>query len=87
MDKKSLIGLGLMAVILITWLALPGPNKEQLKRNKDIKDSIEFVEKTAMDAEKLLAEVASKKLLDSVKVVTSNLSDSAKLAIASNTKR
>ncbi len=84
MDKKSLIGLGLIAVILITWLALAGPNKEQLKRNKDIKDSIEFVEKTAMDAEKLLAEVASKKLLDSVKVVTSNLSDSAKFAIASN---
>ena len=84
MDKKSLIGLGLIAVILITWLALAGPNKEQLKRNKDIKDSIEFVEKTAMDAEKLLAEVASKKLLDSVKVVTSNLSDSAKLVIASN---
>jgi YidC/Oxa1 family membrane protein insertase len=84
MDKKSLIGLGLIAVILIAWLALAGPDKKQIARNKFIKDSVELVEKTAQDAEKLLAEIASKKVMDSVKVVTSNLSDSAKLAIASN---
>lgn len=43
MDKKSLIGLGLIAVILITWLSLSGPTKEQIARNKFIKDSIESV--------------------------------------------
>ncbi len=84
MDKKSLIGLGLIAVILITWLALAGPNKEQIARNKFVKDSIELVEKTALETEKVLAEVATKKMIDSVTVVTANLSDSAKLAIASN---
>lgn len=42
MDKKSLIGLGLIAAILITWLALTGPSKEQIARNKEIKDSVEF---------------------------------------------
>ena len=84
MDKKSLIGLGLIAVILITWLALAGPDKKQIARNTFIKDSVELAVKTAQDAEKLLAEIASKKIMDSVTVVTSNLSDSAKLAIASN---
>ncbi len=84
MDKKSLIGLGLIAVILITWLALAGPNKEQIARNKFIKDSIELVEKTALEAEKVLAEVAAKKIKDSVSVITSSLSDSAKLVIANN---
>lgn len=84
MDKKSLIGLGLIAVILITWLALAGPNKEQIAHNKFVKDSIELVEKTALEAEKVLAEVATKKIKDSVSLVTSNLSDSAKLVIANN---
>ncbi len=45
MDKKSLIGLGLIAVILISWLALNGPSKEQIARNKEIKDSVEFAAK------------------------------------------
>jgi YidC/Oxa1 family membrane protein insertase len=43
MDKKSLIGLGLIALILISWLAITGPTKEQIARNKQIKDSIELV--------------------------------------------
>jgi YidC/Oxa1 family membrane protein insertase len=43
MDKKSLIGLGLIAVILISWLALNGPSKEQAARNKQIKDSVDLV--------------------------------------------
>jgi YidC/Oxa1 family membrane protein insertase len=43
MDKKSLIGLGLIAVILISWLALNGPSKEQAVRNKQIKDSVDLV--------------------------------------------
>ncbi len=47
MDKRSLIGLGLIAVILISWLALNGPSKEQIAKNKHIKDSVELATKTA----------------------------------------
>ncbi|MES2132224.1 MAG: membrane protein insertase YidC [Bacteroidota bacterium] len=45
MDKKSLLGLGLIAVILVGWLALNGPSKEQTARNKQIKDSVELATK------------------------------------------
>jgi len=45
MDKKSLIGLGLIAVLLIGWLALNGPSKEQVARNKQIKDSVDLATK------------------------------------------
>ena len=45
MDKKSLLGLGLIAVILIGWLALNGPSKDQIARNKQIKDSIDLATK------------------------------------------
>jgi YidC/Oxa1 family membrane protein insertase len=62
MDKKSLIGLGLIAVILITWLSLTGPSKEQIARNKNIKDSVELATKAAQAAEeaKLVAMKAAK---------------------------
>jgi len=60
MDKKSLIGLGLIAAILITWLALTGPTKEQIARNKQIKDSVDLATKTAQVAEE--AKLAAKKL-------------------------
>lgn len=60
MDKKSLIGLGLIAAILITWLALTGPSKEQIARNKQIKDSVELATKAAQVAEE--AKLAVKKL-------------------------
>lgn len=81
MDKKSLIGLGLIAVILITWLSLSGPSKEQIARNKFIKDSIEAVNAAAHKAELIkLAEV--QKAQDSLHATFSQLSDSAKLAIA-----
>lgn len=83
MDKKSLIGLGLIAVILITWLALAGPNKEQIARNKFIKDSVELAEKSALEAEKLLTEVSIKRTQDSISQAVAQLSDSAKLVIAS----
>ncbi|MBC7694612.1 MAG: membrane protein insertase YidC [Burkholderiales bacterium] len=59
MDKKSLIGLGLIAAILITWLALTGPSKEQIARNKQIKDSVEFAFKTNQIAEE--AKIVAKK--------------------------
>jgi YidC/Oxa1 family membrane protein insertase len=74
MDKKSLIGLGLIAVILITWLALSGPTKEQIARNKQIKDSIELAAK--------LQEEELKKAAQAIAVTqkkdTIILSDSAK---------
>jgi len=44
-DKKSLIGLGLIAVILGVWLYLSGPTKEQIARNKVIRDSIDLVQR------------------------------------------
>ena len=57
MDKNSLIGLGLIAAILITWLALTGPSKEQIARNKQIKDSVELAIKAIeiAEAEKVVA--------------------------------
>lgn len=61
MDKKSLIGLGLIAVILITWLSLSGPSKEQIARNKEIKDSVELALKAS--------EVAEAVKLDAAKIV------------------
>ena len=82
MDKKSLIGLGLIAVILITWLSLSGPSKEQIARNKQIKDSIELATKQAEEIAKVQI-VAKQKTTDSIKVDLAPLSDSAKLAIAS----
>ncbi|MES2566044.1 MAG: membrane protein insertase YidC [Bacteroidota bacterium] len=60
MDKKSLIGLGLIAAILIGWLSLTGPSKEQIARNKQIKDSIELATKINLVAEE--AKLAVKKL-------------------------
>lgn len=64
MDKKSLIGLGLIAVILISWLALNGPSKEQTARNKQIKDSVDLATKEyelkAKEEAKLVAAAKAK---------------------------
>ncbi|MDI1354824.1 MAG: membrane protein insertase YidC [bacterium] len=50
MDKQSLIGLGLIAAILGVWLYLSGPSKEQIAKNKHIRDSVELAQK-AMEVE------------------------------------
>lgn len=57
MDKKSLIGLGLIAAILGIWLYFSGPTKEQIAKNKAIRDSIDLVEKSlkAVEAAKIAA--------------------------------
>ncbi|MCU0359135.1 MAG: membrane protein insertase YidC [Bacteroidia bacterium] len=47
MDKKSLIGLGLIAAILGIWLYASGPTPEQIARNKQIRDSVLLVQKKA----------------------------------------
>ena len=85
MDKKSLIGLGLIAVILMTWLYLTGPSKEQIARNKQIKDSVELVTKAAQVAEE--AKIAAKKLAADTLKPMAELSDSAKQVIASSLYR
>lgn len=51
MDKQSLLGLGLITVILGVWLYFSGPSKEQISRNKQIKDSVELAQKKIADAE------------------------------------
>ncbi len=58
MDKKSLIGLGLIALILIIGLAISSPSKEQIARNTFIKDSIGQVATNtkALEDAKLIAE-------------------------------
>jgi YidC/Oxa1 family membrane protein insertase len=85
MDKKSLIGLGLIAVILITWLSLTGPSKEQIARNKQIKDSVELATKAAQVAEE--AKIAAKKIVADTLKPMAELSDSAKQVIASSLYR
>lgn len=82
MDKKSLIGLGLIAVILITWLSLTGPSKEQIARNKQIKDSVELATKAAQVAEEV--KMAAKKLAIDTLKTSVELSDSAKQVIANS---
>lgn len=81
MDKRSLIGLGLIAVILITWLSLSGPSKEQIARSKQIKDSVELATKQQEIEQAKLAAV-KKQTLDTAKVNQTELSDSAKQVIA-----
>ncbi|MES2763338.1 MAG: membrane protein insertase YidC [Bacteroidota bacterium] len=68
MDKKSLIGLGLIAAILITWLSLTGPSKEQIARNQHIKDSVELATKTAQLAEE--TKLAAMKTVKSTDTLT-----------------
>lgn len=79
-DRNSLIGLGIIALILGCWLWFNGPSKEQIARNKVVKDSIETVRKQEdqKEAERMLAE--SKKQ-DSVKTVTPLMNDSAVAAL------
>ncbi|MCC6369548.1 MAG: membrane protein insertase YidC [Bacteroidia bacterium] len=85
MDKNSLIGLGLIALILGAWLYMSGPSKEQIARNKVLRDSIEQVEKKqrAIEAAKMVATMPA---MDSVKAQP-QLSDSAKAVMVSSRYR
>ena len=76
MDKNSLLGLGLIAVILGVWLYFSGPSKEQIAKSKRIKDSLELLQKqqVAVEAAKIEAQQVTQ---DTVKA-TPMLSDSAK---------
>ncbi len=75
MDKKSLIGLGLIAAILGVWLYFSGPSKEQIARNKRIKDSVELAQKKTEVIE--AARIAAAQVTDTIKAPVV-LSDSAK---------
>jgi YidC/Oxa1 family membrane protein insertase len=77
-DKKSLIGLGLIAAILGVWLYFSGPSKEQIAKNKHIRDSIEQVNNKARIAEEA-AKIAAAQAADTLKP-TVVVSDSAKAA-------
>lgn len=54
MDKNSIIGLLAIGGILIAWLLISQPSKEQLAKQKQLHDSIAFYEKQkiAVEAEK-----------------------------------
>ena len=84
MDKKSLIGLGLIAAILGVWLFVSGPSKEQLANRKRQKDSIDLAQQKIQIDE--MAKVdAAKKVSDTLKQTTSIvLNDSAKAAQATD---
>ena len=78
MDKNSLIGSGIIAIIMGGWLYMSGPSKEQIARNNKIKDSISLVQKKLeiIEATKIAAAESQK---DSVKSIPSIvISDSAK---------
>lgn len=62
MDKQSLLGLGLITIILGGWLYLSGPSKEQIARNKQIKDSVELAQTkiTQAEAAKIAATIEAK---------------------------
>ena len=78
MDRNSIIGLSLIAVILGVGLYLSGPDEKQQARNKVIRDSLERVEKKKR-AEEVVKIAKAKRIDDSVaKVQNVILNDSAK---------
>ncbi len=84
MDKKSLIGLGLIAAILGVWLFVSGPSKEQIANRKRQKDSIELAQQK-VQVEELTKVNAATKVSDTLKQATAVvLSDSAKAAQAND---
>jgi YidC/Oxa1 family membrane protein insertase len=78
-DKKSLIGLGLIAAILGVWLYVSGPSKEQIARNKVIKDSIDLAQRKleVIESAKIAASQNQTATVDSIKQ-SPVISDSAK---------
>lgn len=80
MDKKSLIGLGLIAVILISWLALNGPSKEQIARNKQIKDSVELASKIQLLEQKKPVVIKQDVAIDTAKASYINNDSLSKVA-------
>jgi len=44
MDRNSLIGLGLMGAVLIGWMYFTAPSKQEIERNKRVRDSLALIE-------------------------------------------
>ena len=89
MDKKSLIGLGIIAGILGLWMYISGPTKETIARNKQIKDSIALVQQQAdaeLKAKDAKLAVAANSAADTLKAAVA-LSDSAKTALLNDQYR
>jgi YidC/Oxa1 family membrane protein insertase len=84
-DKQSLIGLGLIAVILGVWLYFSGPSKEQIARNKRIRDSVELAQKT-LETKEAIRIAQQTKEIDSPKPIV-QVSDSAKQVELNDTYR
>ena len=81
MDKNSLIGLGIIAIIMGGWLYMKLPSEEEIARNNKSKDSTNLVEKklAIIEATKIAADESQK---DSVKSTPSIvISDSAKMEL------
>jgi YidC/Oxa1 family membrane protein insertase len=56
MDRNSLIGLGLIGALLIGWMYFTAPSKEEIERNKRVRDSIAQIEqKKAEETSKSIA--------------------------------
>jgi YidC/Oxa1 family membrane protein insertase len=74
-DKNSLLGLGLIAVILGVWLYLSGPTKEQIANSKRIKDSLELVQQkqVAIEASKIENLQKSKDSIQPVAIVSDSI--------------
>lgn len=78
------MGLGLIALILGVWLYVSGPTKEQIARNKQIRDSIDLVEKKQL-SEEAARIAAQQKIADTIKTNPAVVSDSA-LAVEKTNK-
>jgi YidC/Oxa1 family membrane protein insertase len=85
-DKKSLIGLGLIAAILGVWLYFSGPSKEQIARNKQIRDSVDLVQKKMEAIETAKIAALPKARPDTIKQ-SANLSDSSKALLLNDSYR
>jgi YidC/Oxa1 family membrane protein insertase len=82
-DKQSLIGLGLIASILGVWLYFSGPSKEQIARNKQVRDSIEVVQKKLEAIESAKMAALPVPSLDTLKQKTV-ISDSARTSLVND---
>jgi len=78
-DKKSLLGLGLIAAILGIWLFVSGPSKEQIASRKRQKDSIDLAQQK-IQLDELAKKESTIKVADTLKQAIV-ISDSAKTAL------
>lgn len=88
MDKNSIIGITLIALILGIWVYMTTPTAEELKKQKRIKDSIALAEtqkksvkdeissKVGQQADKQSAIIAKKDTLQEKKEIQSQINDS-----------